>query len=56
VLVIGGGDGGVVREILKHPCVETVTHCEIDEVNLLTNLTIFFSGQEALYTHDGCDL
>ncbi len=30
-LVIGGGDGGVVREILKHPEVEKVTMVEIDE-------------------------
>lgn len=30
VLVIGGGDGGVVREILKHPEVESVHLCEID--------------------------
>jgi spermidine synthase len=32
VLVIGGGDGGTVREILKHPEVERVHVCEIDEV------------------------
>jgi spermidine synthase len=31
VLVIGGGDGGVVREILKHPEVDSVHLCEIDE-------------------------
>jgi spermidine synthase len=31
VLVIGGGDGGTVREIIKHPEVETVHLCEIDE-------------------------
>jgi spermidine synthase len=31
VLVIGGGDGGSVREILKHPSVEQVVLCEIDE-------------------------
>lgn len=31
VLVIGGGDGGVVREIVKHPLVETVDLCEIDK-------------------------
>lgn len=31
VLVIGGGDGGVVREILRHPCVESIHLCEIDE-------------------------
>jgi len=30
VLVIGGGDGGAVREILKHPQVEKVTLVEID--------------------------
>lgn len=31
VLVIGGGDGGTVREVLKHPEVERVDVCEIDE-------------------------
>jgi len=30
VLVIGGGDGGVLREILKHECVEEAILCEID--------------------------
>ena len=32
VLVIGGGDGGSVREVLKHQGVESVTMVEIDEV------------------------
>ncbi len=31
VLVVGGGDGGAIREILKHPNVEKVILCEIDE-------------------------
>ncbi|KAK6176467.1 hypothetical protein SNE40_014751 [Patella caerulea] len=31
VLIIGGGDGGVAREVLKHPEVESVDMCEIDE-------------------------
>ncbi|RBR22162.1 uncharacterized protein FIESC28_04667 [Fusarium coffeatum] len=31
VLVIGGGDGGVLREIVKHDCVEEATLCDIDE-------------------------
>ena len=31
VLVIGGGDGGTVREILKHDSVNEVDVCEIDE-------------------------
>ena len=30
VLVIGGGDGGVLREVLKHPSVAKATLCEID--------------------------
>jgi len=31
VLIIGGGDGGSVREALKHPSVKEVHLCEIDE-------------------------
>ena len=30
VLIVGGGDGGVLREVLKHRSVESVTLCEID--------------------------
>ncbi|OQX88864.1 spermidine synthase [candidate division KSB1 bacterium 4484_87] len=32
VLVIGGGDGGTVREILRHPEIKKVTMVEIDEL------------------------
>ncbi len=31
VLVVGGGDGGTIREVLKHEGVERVVLCEIDE-------------------------
>lgn len=31
VLIIGGGDGGVIREVVKHAGVETITICEIDK-------------------------
>ena len=31
VLVIGGGDGGTVREVLKYPTIEKVVMVEIDE-------------------------
>ncbi|CAF1346123.1 unnamed protein product [Adineta ricciae] len=31
VLIIGGGDGGVIREVVKHPQVEEVILCEIDQ-------------------------
>lgn len=31
VLVIGGGDGGVLREVVKHETVEEAVLCDIDE-------------------------
>jgi spermidine synthase len=30
ILIIGGGDGGAVTEVVKYPTVESVTLCEID--------------------------
>ena len=30
VLIVGGGDGGILREVLKHPGIERVTQVEID--------------------------
>lgn len=32
VVVIGGGDGGTVRELLKHPSIEEIVLCEIDSM------------------------
>ena len=44
VLVIGGGDGGVLREVSRHSSVEQIDICEIDKMvvdvrrpSLLTN-------------------
>lgn len=34
MLIIGGGDGGVLREVVKNPLVESVVLCEIDEVGI----------------------
>ena len=31
VLIVGGGDGGVLREVCRHSVVEEVVMCEIDE-------------------------
>ena len=31
VLIVGGGDGGTLREVAKHPEVEEIHLCEIDE-------------------------
>ncbi|UCF32027.1 MAG: polyamine aminopropyltransferase [bacterium] len=38
VLVVGGGDGGTVREVLKHATVEAVTLVEIDRMVVETSL------------------
>lgn len=32
VLVVGGGDGGVLREISRHTSVEQIDICEIDQM------------------------
>ena len=32
VLLIGGGDGGILREIEKHSCVKKIVQCEIDKM------------------------
>ncbi len=40
VLIIGGGDGGSVREVLKHP-IKEVHHVEIDEQVLNTSKKFF---------------
>jgi spermidine synthase len=31
VLIVGGGDGGVLREVVKHAGIEEIHMCEIDE-------------------------
>lgn len=41
VLIIGGGDGGVLREVLKHPSIEQVTLCEIDRAVIDLSLEHF---------------
>ena len=41
VVVIGGGDGGTVREVLKHKCVEKLWFIEIDEEVIKTSKEFF---------------
>jgi spermidine synthase len=40
VLVIGGGDGGVLREVVKHKTVEEAILCDIDEVTIRMTVTL----------------
>jgi len=46
VLVVGGGDGGVLREVVKHESVEEAILCDIDEVSLLPILMHFTSDTQ----------
>lgn len=49
VLVIGCGDGGLVQEITKHPLVESITLCEIDQVKeFQMHFCLFFSEFELI--------
>ena len=51
VLVVGGGDGGIVREVLKHASVEEVVMCEIDE-EVVAAARRWFSGSTACAMDD----
>jgi spermidine synthase len=58
VLVIGGGDGGVLREVVKHASVKEATLCDIDEAVIrvskkyLPGMAIGFQHPNA-HTHVG---
>lgn len=41
ILVIGGGDGGILREVLKHPSVKQAVLCEIDRTVIDMSLKYF---------------
>lgn len=44
VLVVGGGDGGVLREIARHSSIEVIDICEIDKmvIDVSGNITVYF--------------
>jgi len=46
VLIIGGGDGGVLREVLKHSSVEKVDMVEIDQM-VVEVAKLYFRGSTA---------
>jgi spermidine synthase len=50
VLIIGGGDGGVAREVVKHPDVKEVVQCEIDQ-GVLDASKKFLPGMGCGLTH-----
>ena len=50
VLVIGGGDGGVLREVVKHECVEEAWLCDIDEA-VIRLAKQYLPEMSASYSH-----
>ena len=50
VLVIGGGDGGVLREVVKHESVEEAVLCDIDE-GVINNSKKFLPGMSVGFDH-----
>lgn len=61
VLVIGGGDGGVLREVAKHDCVKEIHICEIDKMVIdvskkwLPKMAVGFDDPRVKVTiGDGC--
>jgi spermidine synthase len=50
VLVIGGGDGGTIRELMKHPEVEEAVLCEIDG-KVVEACKTFFPYHTSRLTH-----
>ncbi|MEO5360766.1 MAG: polyamine aminopropyltransferase [Nitrospirota bacterium] len=48
VIVIGGGDGGIVREVLKHKTVEKVYFVEIDESVITVSRRFFPDVAQAI--------
>jgi len=50
VLVIGGGDGGVLREVVKHASVEEAVLCDIDEAVIRLSKK-YLPGMSVSYQH-----
>lgn len=62
VLVVGGGDGGVLREIARHSSVESIDICEIDQMvidvsrNFFPQLAVGFDDPRVhLYVGDAIE-
>lgn len=56
VLVVGGGDGGVLREVLKHPSITKATLCEIDRTVVDTALKHYPSIPGKVFDHPNADI
>lgn len=43
MLVIGGGDGGVLREVARHASVDQIDICEIDKMVVDVSFTFVYA-------------
>jgi len=55
VLIIGGGDGGVLREVCRHDCVEKVTMVDIDK-GVVEASKKFFPAVSTGFSHPKANL
>ena len=55
VLVIGGGDGGVLREVVKHSTVEKAILCDIDEAVIRLSKK-YLPGMSIGFQHPNVDV
>ena len=56
VLVIGGGDGGILREVLKHPTIKVATLCEIDRTVIDMSIKHFPEVSAGAFDHPKTDI
>lgn len=55
VCVIGGGDGGVLREVVKHPSVKTAVLCDIDDV-VIEQSKVHLKHLSCGFEHPKCEV
>lgn len=55
VLIIGGGDGGVLRDVLRHSCVEEVVLVDIDEAVIRLSKK-YLRGMAYEFTHPKAEI
>ncbi len=56
VLIIGGGDGGVLREVLKHPALERAVLCEIDSAVIELCREYFPAVSDGAFDHERTEI
>ena len=45
--MVGGGDGGTLREVAKHSCVEEIHICELDKVCMCMCVCVYMHASKS---------